>query len=379
MGLAVSLAFGQCRWACDRSTLIWAKDRASDVPLFRVVKDNKVGYIDATGHLVIPHKFDLTFNYLWDFIEGLAPVQVDQKWGFSDPNGKLVIPAIFEWVSPFSEGRALVRLGSGGPPYRIGFIDKDGKFVGDANLDGGAQPFSEGLSAVALANRKWAYMDKSGKIAVEPRYAWARSFSEGLARVIPKGGCEVMEDICDCMDVPADPGDRTQAANPQSPLPACEFSYIEKGGKIVLTGFQNTQEFSEGVAGVRRSRLWGFIAKDGSQVIPERFQNVKPFHEGLAAVQMGGKWGFIDSVGKIVITPQFDNTEGFSEGVGLVWLNQRFMFINKHGDQLFGRTFSVASPFAVGLAHVALGQRNAWDWAYINHEGTVVHEYRARQ
>jgi hypothetical protein len=124
LGLATSLAAGQCRVACDIERLIWAKSAGSDVPLFRVVKDGKVGYIDATGNLAIPHRFDLPSGDLanWDFMEGFAPVQNGGKWGFIDSAGALVIPAIFEWAGPFSEGRALVRLGADGPPYRIGFI-----------------------------------------------------------------------------------------------------------------------------------------------------------------------------------------------------------------------------------------------------------------
>ena len=242
------------------------------MPLFRVVKDGKVGYIDATGNLVIPHRFDLTFNWGWDFMEGVAPVQVGRGWGFIDSAGSFVIPAMFEGVRPFSEGRALVGLGADGPPYRIGFIGKDGKFIGEPNINGAARSFSEGLAAVELANGRFRYIDKSGRIALPQQFAWAGQFSQGLARVIERGGCEVLENPCDCIDVAADPVDRTQQIRkPADPLPPCRFSFIDKSGKTVLTGFQNAHEFSEGVAGVRRSKLWGFIGADGSQMIPERF------------------------------------------------------------------------------------------------------------
>lgn len=375
--LTLLAMYGQCRVACDTRTLIWAKDNKSDVALFRVVKDRKVGYIDFTGRLVIPHQFDLTFNYLWDFAEGLAPVQLGQKWGFINPKGEFAIPPNFEWVTPFSEGRALVRVGIGGPPFKIGFIDRNGKFVGEPNLNGAAGPFAEGYAAVELPHNKWGYIDSSCKMVIEPRFAWARRFSEGLARVIEKGGCEVLENTCDCMDLPAD--HREPAAKPNTPLPACRFSYIDKSGTTILSGYQNAQEFSEGFAAVRTSRLWGFIRQDGSKAIPEQFQSVKPFHDGLAAVRMDNKWGFIDSTGRMVIKPQFDNTEGFSDGLGLVWTHGRSAFINKTGDQLFGRTYSLAAPFALGLAHVALGERQEGRWAYINHAGVSVYEYSARQ
>jgi hypothetical protein len=376
MALSTPSADAQCRWACDSSTLIWAKSTSSDVPLFRVVRDRKVGYIDATGKLVIPYGFDLTFNHDWDFLDGVAPVQIGGKWGYIDSAGSFVIPPLFEWVRPFSEGRALVRLGSGGPPYRIGFIAKDGKFISEMNINGAAGSFSEGFAAVELPGRKWAYIDKAGNIALPQRFAWARHFSQGMARVIEKGGCEVLENICECMDIPADPFEQTKPTEPLSP---CRFSFINKMGKTVLTGYQNAQEFREGVAGARRSKLWGFIGPDGSQLIAERFEAVQPFRDGLAAVQIDGKWGFIDHSGEIVIKPQFSITEGFSEGIGLVFQDQQFKFIDKKGTQIFGRTFWVAAPFASGLAHVGLLPRTAGRWAYIDHKGAVVYEYTARQ
>ncbi len=347
------------------------------MPLFRVVKCKKVGYINSRGRLIIPHSFDLDYNYLWDFKEGVAPVQIGRTWGYIDSKGTFVIPAKFEWVSPFSEGRALVRLGSEGPPFRIGFIDTTGSFIGEPNLNGAAMPFSEGVAAVQLQDGKWGYIDRSGTTTIGPHFAWAHQFSDGLARVIEKGGCEVYEDECDWMDVPADPSERTQTCNKKDPLPACRFSYIDKSGRTVYSGFQNGQEFAEGFAAVRTSRLWGFMARDGSMVVPERFQSVRPFQEGLAAVRLNDKWGFVDSTGRMVITPQFDNAEGFSEGVGLVWQNQRYLFITKSGEQLFGRTFSIAAPFASGLAHVDLGERHKGPWAYINHQGAVVYKYSA--
>ena len=106
-----------------------------------------------------------------------------------------------------------------------------------------------------------------------------------------------------------------QDANP-GPLPACRFSFIDKSGKTIVTGFQNAKEFSEGLAAVRTSRLWVFIRKDGTVAVPAQFGNAQSFQEGLAAVQLKGQWGFINTTGKMVIAPQFLNTEGFSEGIG---------------------------------------------------------------
>lgn len=59
--------------------------------LFHVSQNDKEGYIDRTGKIVIPLKFDGARN----FSEGLAAVKVEDKWGFIDETGKVVIEPQF--------------------------------------------------------------------------------------------------------------------------------------------------------------------------------------------------------------------------------------------------------------------------------------------
>jgi hypothetical protein len=47
-----------------------------------------------------------------------------------------------------------------------------------------ALPFSEGLATVELGN-KWGFINRSGKMVINPQFDFADSFSEGLAKVIP--------------------------------------------------------------------------------------------------------------------------------------------------------------------------------------------------
>jgi hypothetical protein len=64
--------------------------------LWPVEKDNKWGYIDKTGRLIIPFKFDGAGN----FSEGLAAVSIKDKTGYIDKTGKFVISPRF--ISGFS-------------------------------------------------------------------------------------------------------------------------------------------------------------------------------------------------------------------------------------------------------------------------------------
>jgi WG containing repeat len=50
---------------------------------------------------VTPTKFDRIDQ---DFSEGLAAVSIHEKWGYIDPTGKVVIPLKFDQILSFHEG-----------------------------------------------------------------------------------------------------------------------------------------------------------------------------------------------------------------------------------------------------------------------------------
>ncbi|HIO50413.1 TPA: WG repeat-containing protein [Candidatus Poribacteria bacterium] len=64
----------------------------------------------------------LIYDYVWSFHEGLCRFLKDDKWGFIDKTGRVVIPLIYDYVEPFHEG--LCRFLKDG---KYGFIDKTGR------------------------------------------------------------------------------------------------------------------------------------------------------------------------------------------------------------------------------------------------------------
>ena len=90
-------------------------------------------YIDQTGKKAFPQ----VFQRGGEFSEGLAPVSVDDKWGFIDASGRMVIQPQYDDPAPdpfaefyldpahgFHHGLAPVALNG-----KVGYIDRTGAFV----------------------------------------------------------------------------------------------------------------------------------------------------------------------------------------------------------------------------------------------------------
>jgi hypothetical protein len=88
-----------------------------------VGKQEKYGYIDTTGSLVIP----LNFNNARSFSEGLAPASNQKSfWGYIDRSGNWVIKPAYDFADSFENGKARVMKGSA-----VSYIDKSNHTVSE--------------------------------------------------------------------------------------------------------------------------------------------------------------------------------------------------------------------------------------------------------
>ena len=168
--------------------------RDFDGQLAAVTDSNNLwGYIDSKGTIVVEPKF----REIQPFSEGLAAVNFDYRWGYINTSGEMVIAPQFQRVQSFSEGLAGVYL----PPpkdkweERWVYIDRTGKTAIDLNfyapegVVSSVAPishFSEGLAAVRFGANV-GYIDRSGKIIIEPQFTDANPFMNGMALVTVGG------------------------------------------------------------------------------------------------------------------------------------------------------------------------------------------------
>ncbi len=81
--------------------------------------DEKYGYVDGTGRMVIEPRFDLAS----EFFGGLAAVMVGEKWGYIDRTGKIAIAPQFAEAHSFVNGLASVCVGGRWIPGSTGTND----------------------------------------------------------------------------------------------------------------------------------------------------------------------------------------------------------------------------------------------------------------
>lgn len=159
----------------------WVSDFHEGLAAVYTSAEGPAGYIDKKGNMAIP----AVYKYAGEFADGLALVQpaAGSKFGYIDHQGKLVIPPKFELSLPFTEGVASVQLldAKGNTVYNI--IDKNGKFQSKDLPYGFVGIFRGGLAGFETSAHTWGFLDKTGKVVIEPKYSGVKLFHNGLARM----------------------------------------------------------------------------------------------------------------------------------------------------------------------------------------------------
>ncbi|MGE5415891.1 MAG: WG repeat-containing protein [Acidobacteriota bacterium] len=305
------------------------------------------GYEDDNGRVVIPARY----LDIGPFSEGLAVAEVkiygDEKYGYIDESGKWAIEPRFESADCFRNGVAKVQNSSN----VIEYIDRNGRVVANSTdnkpkinqkdrqiddyyknlqvferqgyweeqtgkvvIDGrfeDAENFYDEEFAAVMLNGKWGYIDRSGKMIMQPQLDKPVSFSDGMAAV--------------------------------QDLKSKKWGYIDITGKLAVPyRFESEPpDFSRGLAAVPlpaktgNRNMWGYIDHRGRVVIEPRYLDAGPFGDGLAPVAMDSPdpmWGYIDKTGKIVISPKFDDASIFQNKEAYVVYHGQTGFIDSKGN-----------------------------------------------
>ena len=380
-------------------------------------------FIDTVGS-IMSNEYDEILSYS----EGLAAFKKNNKWGFIDLNGNVVISEQYDNVSSFNSNRALFML----PGEGYGYIDRNNvKISDDRYFEAGvfssnlapirnftsewgyidtnsnikisyqfaeANSFSEGLASVKNSKGLWGFIDTSGKYVIEPKYTNAGSFINGFCFVkmtqnndrdwliINKNGLIVADKV--------QKGQSLDFSNKLQELfmgYGVYVRYLSESGSVIdplkillanegvnVIDSAVTKELAMRRIDVRHIKDYEIKLLMLSQM---SYVDGGPFSEGFASISYGEKsnhtkkWGFIDTNGHLIHKLQFASVTPFTDGISLVALESqpkklKYGFFNKDGTLLGNTLYDGVRSFSDGKAAIRIGDK----WGFINRDGKIVIE-----
>ena len=119
---------------------------------------------------------------------------------------------------------------------------------------------------------QWGFIDAKGTMVIEPSYAWAGGFCDGLGLV---------------------------------QFPSDLDGFVDATGEVAIPArFEAARPFHDGLAPACQHGAWGFIDTKGDYVIRPQYESAGPFNDGLAVVETKEGWGYINTAGDFVIEPR---------------------------------------------------------------------------
>jgi hypothetical protein len=256
------------------------------------------------------------------------------------------------------------------------YIDKEGKIVINPQFSS-ATVFRDGIALVRTTGDKalWGFIDEEGKYLIQATYKEATVFSEDLAWVVSENGAptaintkgEIKITLQDAETVKIFQGGLAAFSVIQESK--VKWGFVDKEGKVIIPPqFAATGNFSGGKCAVQNEEgKWGYIDAEGKIAISYQFDEANKFVDGQAVVEFDGKTGAIDESGKYVINPQFDGLVEDGD-LYLVEQGEKYGWANREGQIAINPQFGAAFTFnGNDIAPVQIGET----WGYVDTEGKI--------
>lgn len=330
-----------------------------------VKKGDLWGFIDIDGNLVVKLKYKAGFD-IPKYAMGLCGIYSPEHdaRGYINTKGEIVIPFVYYSISPFHDSVTVVyQIGraDGSGNARVSIIDMKGKILVDEAPTAYSYEtyFVHGLARI-MREFRHGFMDKSGKIVIPAKYDDVRDFSEGKA-----------------------------AVKFTNSLDESKWGYIDEKGSVVIdflfknepTSFSDNRAFILGT-----DNKWGIIDETGKIIVEPKYNTVYPFSEGLATVSyLDDKWQryyeIIDKNGKVIKSftkdkqgNQIELMSGFKDGIALAMKSYKYGFIDKKGNVVVDFQFRKLNQMNNGRAYAEKYDEKTRKvtTGYINSKGAFV-------
>lgn len=207
--------------------------------------------------------------------------------------------------------------------------------------------FHDGLACfykgTSMENVKMGAFDRQGNIVIPSIYSSMSIFSEGHAFVSKeKFGKQAI---------------------------------IDKNG-VLKTDFiyDETNNFSNGVAKVKLNGKYGYVNYNGNKVIDCIYDYIGDWNEEPICVKINGRSGYIDRQGKYIVRPNYSLVYRYHEGVGFVENDEGLLAaFDENGDMImpFSNYRGTLPELSMGMVAVQCDDYNQ-KWGFVDKKGNII-------
>ncbi|MFB9328535.1 WG repeat-containing protein [Paenibacillus aurantiacus] len=242
------------------------------------------------------------------------------RWGYIDRSGKMVLPPRFRSAASFGPNR----LAAAGTERGTGLIDTTGRFVVEPIYDS-ISDFNEG-HAVVIDKEGFKLMNASGKIVTKRAYSFLGNLHDNRAvfYVQDQDGSSRYgyidgrgDEVIPARFMEADDFQRDRALVKTK---EGEYAVIRPDGtEVAVFHYPFVGPPGDGLLAFQQEAggPYGYIDEKGRVVIPPAYTFAQPFQDGLAVVNTGedykSVYGVIDKKGQYVVQPGYNDIRQLGE------------------------------------------------------------------
>ncbi|MDL2292574.1 WG repeat-containing protein [Acholeplasma sp. OttesenSCG-928-E16] len=267
----------------------------------------------------------------------------NEKYGFIDLNGNVVIPLEYDQIEGFySNGMAIVKKNN-----KYGLINKKNQVEINIEYED-YRSFYFSLDTICLKkDSKWGVLDISGKELIPFDYDDFKYDVYQNYLIAQKDGKWGVVNHANEVVIPF----LFQDILPQTErLFAVKFNdkygFVESGLNSVDEfeidyEYDNVKPFFGGLAPVKKESKWGFINKQNQIEIDFIYDDVNMFIDGYAIVLENNKWGVIDTKGKIILDLIYDKIEYRHKNEVIIYKADEAAYASSQFKIFFNETFDL--------------------------------------
>ena len=297
--------------SCSKSSSI---DSEVEYLPVQLESDGKWGMVDGNGKMLFSDEFK---NMPSLVVNGLFSVREGESYAlYSAASKPALVPNCDDLISVGVCKDGVIPVTH--PKSRINIINTKGNVLATLNPVGGKEIIScnsmvsEGLLMVETEEHLYGFVDKSGKVVIEPKFTAAHNFSEGKAIVSKNVNDEFVTVVID--------------------KKGKELFRLKNDIQPIANGFRDGK-----LAARNNDGRCGFINEKGEfNKISSKVRMIADYDtKRIIFVSEDNQYGVMDTDGEIIVRAKYGHLCFLPDGNYLAKDDDEYLVIDKNGDKKF--------------------------------------------